>query len=94
MASTGIHVRADMQGSYRFSRWLFTSMSAFALACGLIQPAQASDVAGFYKGKTVELISGASEGGTYTGYARAIAPYLTKHLPGNENANLCLFAPL
>ena len=83
MASTGIHVGADRQRSDRLSRWLVMSMSAFAFACGSIQAAQASDVADFYKGKTVELISGASEGGTYTGYARAIAPYLTKHIPGN-----------
>jgi tripartite-type tricarboxylate transporter receptor subunit TctC len=83
VASTEVYIGADRRSSDGFSRWLVMSMSAFAIVCGSIQTAQASDVADFYKGKVVELISGASEGGTYTGYARALAPYLTKHIPGN-----------
>ena len=37
---------------------------------------------GFYAGKTVRIIVGASAGGGYDIYARAIAPFLAEHLPG------------
>lgn len=37
----------------------------------------------FYQGKTVRLIVGSSAGSTYDGYARLIAQYWGKHIPGN-----------
>jgi len=37
----------------------------------------------FYKGKTVDLMVGYSAGGGYDVYARMIARYLGKHIPGN-----------
>lgn len=45
--------------------------------------ASAQDVASFYKGKTVEMVVGASAGGTYDAYARTLTRYLATHLPGN-----------
>jgi tripartite-type tricarboxylate transporter receptor subunit TctC len=36
----------------------------------------------FYKGKTVEVLVGFSPGGGYDTYARALAQFLGKHLPG------------
>lgn len=36
----------------------------------------------FYAGKTVTIVVGASAGGGYDIYARAIAPYLGEHIPG------------
>ena len=40
-------------------------------------------VADFYRGKTVDLYIGYSAGGGYDVYARLIARYLGKHIPGN-----------
>jgi len=40
-------------------------------------------VAQFYKGKTVTVLVGASAGGGYDIYARAMARHLGKHIPGN-----------
>src|SRR4051794_27550197 len=36
----------------------------------------------FYAGKTIRLVVGASAGGGYDLYARAIAPFLSAHIPG------------
>jgi tripartite-type tricarboxylate transporter receptor subunit TctC len=38
---------------------------------------------GFYKGKTVRIIVGASAGGGYDTYSRTIARHMGKHVPGN-----------
>jgi tripartite-type tricarboxylate transporter receptor subunit TctC len=56
-----------------------------ALAMGLfVTPmARAQSVADFYKGKTVDLYIGYSAGGAYDVYARLIARFIGKHLPGN-----------
>lgn len=39
--------------------------------------------ANFYQGKTITLIRGSTPGGVGERRARALIPYLTKHLPGN-----------
>jgi tripartite-type tricarboxylate transporter receptor subunit TctC len=39
----------------------------------------------FYSGKTITLVVGASAGGGYDLYARAIAPFLSAHVPGKPN---------
>jgi tripartite-type tricarboxylate transporter receptor subunit TctC len=38
---------------------------------------------GFYKGKAVRIIVGASAGGGYDTYSRTIARHMGKHIPGN-----------
>jgi tripartite-type tricarboxylate transporter receptor subunit TctC len=43
-------------------------------------PAAAQD---FYRGKTIEFIVGGNAGGGYDVYARALARYLPRHIPGN-----------
>ena len=45
----------------------------------------AQSVAEFYKGKTIDLMVGFSAGGAYDVYARMIARYMGKHIPGNPN---------
>ncbi len=45
--------------------------------------AQGDPVADFYRGKTVSILVGYEGGGGYDLYARLIAPFLSKHLPGN-----------
>jgi tripartite-type tricarboxylate transporter receptor subunit TctC len=44
--------------------------------------AVADAVAEFYKGKQINWILSAGEGGGYSSYARAFAPYLSAYLPG------------
>ena len=47
-------------------------------------PARAADaVANFYRGKTVQVLIGFSPGGGYDIYARTLARYMGKHIPGN-----------
>lgn len=57
-------------------------LSGLALALALAAPANANPVEDFYKGKTVTLIAGYSAGGGFDLYARVIANYLGKHIPG------------
>ena len=84
MAITWNHVGVAVHASAR-RNVLFGGIATLVAVCGPVNPASADDVADFYKGKTVEIISGASEGGTYTAYARTIANHLTAHIPGNPN---------
>ena len=46
-------------------------------------PVSAQTGADFYKGKTVTYIASTSPGGGYDTYARLVAEYLQKHLPGS-----------
>jgi tripartite-type tricarboxylate transporter receptor subunit TctC len=39
----------------------------------------------FYAGKTITIEVGATAGGGYDVYARAIAPFLSAHIPGKPN---------
>src|SRR6185437_4387257 len=51
--------------------------------CGLA-PAQAADaVTDFYKGRTVQVLVGFGPGGGYDLYARTLARYMGRHIPGN-----------
>jgi tripartite-type tricarboxylate transporter receptor subunit TctC len=67
----------------RLFRHLFTTASIAVLAFAAI-PAHAADaVANFYKGRTVQVLIGFSPGGGYDIYARTLARYMGKHIPGN-----------
>ena len=48
-------------------------------------PAQADDVADFYKGKRVNLIVSYGPGGGYDVYARVLARHIGRHIPGNPS---------
>jgi tripartite-type tricarboxylate transporter receptor subunit TctC len=64
----------------------FRTLSAVGLLLAVLQPftASAETVEEFYRGKIVKLIVGsAAGGGGYDGFARAMAPYFTRHIPGN-----------
>lgn len=54
---------------------------ATALACTTATAAE-NDIEAFYKGKTIDLIIASEVGGGYDAYARLIAPFMEKHLPG------------
>jgi tripartite-type tricarboxylate transporter receptor subunit TctC len=55
-----------------------------SIAFGAI-PANADPVADFYKGRTIDFIVGAAAGGGFDQTARPLAPFLSKHMPGNPN---------
>ena len=59
----------------------FASLLAGAIAV-LASPVSAQD---FYKGKQIFWILSAGEGGGYSSYARAFAPFFEKHIPGSPN---------
>ncbi len=63
----------------------FTLCAAAAamLASASVWPARAQSPADFYKGKNVDLQIGYTVGGGYDAYARLIARFLGKHIPGN-----------
>jgi len=56
---------------------------AAALIAAALTTAQAQSVADFYKGKNIDLYVGYSAGGGYDLYARQLARYMGKHIPGN-----------
>jgi tripartite-type tricarboxylate transporter receptor subunit TctC len=58
---------------------------AFILAAMLSGPANADTVADFYRGKQVTLVVGYGTGGGYDVYARLLARYLSRHIPGSPN---------
>ena len=61
------------------------SCAAAAFAIGAVLAVSATQAAAddFYKGRTINLIVGYSVGGGYDLYAREVARYLGKHIPGN-----------
>jgi tripartite-type tricarboxylate transporter receptor subunit TctC len=57
------------------------------LTCSIarVAPAEADDVAAFYKGKNARLIISTGTGGGYDAYGRLLAQYLGRHIPGTPN---------
>jgi tripartite-type tricarboxylate transporter receptor subunit TctC len=66
-------------------RWILAAAIAagMTLAQGAHEGASAQSPAEFYKGKTINLVTGFSAGGNYDLYARLLAEFLGKHIPGN-----------
>ena len=64
-------------------RFVATTQAAAILAFCHMSHAHAQDPASFYKGKTVDLYVGYSAGGGYDIYARALARYMGRFIPGN-----------
>lgn len=60
----------------------FFSAVAATLACATVQ---AQSVEQFYKGKTIEILIGASTGGGYDINARLVGRHMGKHLPGSPS---------
>ena len=58
------------------------AIAGLALATLLSQSAHAQSVEEFYKGKTINLLIGFSVGGGYDLYARHLARFMGKHIPG------------
>lgn len=58
---------------------------AAALILALTRVAAANDVEDFYRGRTLTVLISYSVGGGYDLYARLLAHYLGRHIPGNPN---------
>src|SRR5690349_1213223 len=72
----------ETNGGLRMQRLLGAlGLSAIVLAA----PARADDVADFYRGKRINMIVSYGTGGGYDVYARVLAKYMGKHIPGNPN---------
>lgn len=63
--------------------FLIVSVMLFVTIAMPLSDLQAEDVAGFYKGKTVEIFVGVSPGGGYSTFAQILSNHLGKHIPGN-----------
>jgi tripartite-type tricarboxylate transporter receptor subunit TctC len=61
----------------------FARLASIAALALCPAAAHAQSVADFYKGKTVDLYIGYSAGGAYDLYARVLARFIGKHIPGN-----------
>jgi tripartite-type tricarboxylate transporter receptor subunit TctC len=67
------------------SACLAAVVAALSLAAGVLAGsgrAQAGEVADFYRGKIVHLVTGSSVGGGYDVYVRLFAEFARRHLPG------------
>lgn len=67
----------------RISNLVRGAAAAAVLAVVSATAGWAQSPAEFYKGKTVDMMVGYSAGGGYDVYARMVARYLGKHIPGN-----------
>ena len=63
-------------------RKAFGSLALCSLLLGLLLPPALAQE-GFFKGKTIRIIVGASAGGGYDTYSRTIARHMGKHIAGN-----------
>ena len=70
-----------MRGARRAARLAGAIFIASTFAAQAADPA----VEAFYKGRNLELYVGTTPGGGYDLYARIVAKYIGKHVPGNPN---------
>ena len=61
------------------------SLLIVATVAALASVAEADSVADFYKGRSVSMIIGYSVGGGYDAYARLLAHYFGRHIPGEPS---------
>jgi tripartite-type tricarboxylate transporter receptor subunit TctC len=67
----------------RFRRSVMPAVAALAAVSGLAASANAQSVEDFYRGKIVRILIGYGPGTGDDLYARAIARFMKKHIPGN-----------
>jgi tripartite-type tricarboxylate transporter receptor subunit TctC len=61
------------------------SLLALGALCALSSTGGADNVSDFYKNRSVSLVIGYSVGGGYDAYARLLARYIGKHIPGEPS---------
>ena len=75
-------IKHDMNKKRYAMNFGLPALAAIAVFAGLA-PAQAQSVEDFYRGKSITLAIGFTPGGGYDLYARHLARYMGKHIPGN-----------
>src|ERR1700690_3653202 len=73
----------SLPSSPRSLNWIATLLAALALLASGAAGARADPIADFYRGKTIRMLIGYGPGGGYDLYARLVAEFLPRHLPGN-----------
>lgn len=68
------------------ARALCSFAVAIAAVAGSFTPASAQPLGEFYKGKSVRFVVGYGAGSSYDAYARMIAQFVSRHIPGNPRA--------
>jgi tripartite-type tricarboxylate transporter receptor subunit TctC len=64
----------------------FTARSLFVVAAlAVLTSIAQAEVADFYKGRSISLVIGYSVGGGYDAYARLLARYIGRHIPGEPS---------
>ena len=66
-------------------RFVAPFLACVAMACGPVSSARADSVADFYKDHPVIMVIGYSAGGGFDFYARDLAKYIGKYIPGHPN---------
>ena len=61
---------------------VFVGFVAWGINCLWVVPTIASEQTPYYKGKTITVLRGGEPGGTGDMQARALVPFLKKHIPG------------
>ncbi len=69
------------RGAIRLARALLASIALVFASCAAMAADSAED---FYKGKTLRIIVGFPPGGGFDLYARTVAEFLPRHLPGGS----------
>jgi tripartite-type tricarboxylate transporter receptor subunit TctC len=64
-------------------KWLAFTPLSIALLLAAASPSSADPIADFYRGKTLRMLVGYGPGGGYDLYARLVAEFLPRHIPGN-----------
>ena len=67
------------------NRWILGAALAAATLSAqavVVQPAVAQTPEQFFKGKTINLVTGFTAGGNYDLYARLLAEFMPRHIPG------------
>lgn len=72
-----------MDKPYRAFRLNSCTLLAAVALLTFMRPAAADDVANFYRGRSLTLLISYTVGGGYDLYARVLAKYLGRHIPGN-----------
>jgi tripartite-type tricarboxylate transporter receptor subunit TctC len=83
MRGTRIVTQTTFLGGIEMRHRSLTGAAIAVFALVSATPGHAQSAADFYKGKSIDLFIGYSAGGGYDIYARSLARYIGRHIPGN-----------
>jgi tripartite-type tricarboxylate transporter receptor subunit TctC len=80
-----LEIAAAVKMSMRKLDFAVPSLLLLAALAPAVTVAKADSVADFYKGRSISLVIGYSVGGGYDAYARLLAHYIGRHIPGEPS---------